>query len=253
MIAYRKVTRALTCDPRALTCEKSSQTIAIRLHTKASTVQRTVDQTAPTTPLRGMYVCIFVHILHAAVFCILAILLTHMHTGLNIELPVLFPLLYQLPIFNFFQHDAVSKCVTGCAVLHFQEQEDIVAQGDKVGALFILVFGKLLLSETLEGGHECALQHLEPGQVVGEVSLLTHDPFPVTVTAIEPSVVVKVPIATISPVLKSQPNQAVDCMLYHEAIEYYKTDEQRKVRNTKCSKRGLTSQCTETNGASPDF
>ena len=79
-----------------------------------------------------------------------------------------------------------------------------MAQGDKVGALLILVFGKLSLSETREGGHECVLRQLMPGEVVGEFSLLNNDVFPVTVTAIERSVIVKVLIVVVVFIDKQQ-------------------------------------------------
>ena len=170
--------------------------ISIRLHTKPSTVQRMVDQKAPLTPLRGLNVCI----------------------------PVLFPLLYQLPLFNFFRQETLRECVSGLSLLQYQTSEDVVSMGDKAGAMYILLFGKLSMSQTQLDGSESVVGEIAPGQVAGEGSLLCDDAFPVTLIALEFSVVVKVPIAAVSPVLKNQPLRTVECLLYHEAIAYHEDD-----------------------------
>jgi Leucine-rich repeat (LRR) protein len=174
--------------------------IAIKLHTKPSTQERIVDHKADMTPLRG----------------------------LAIEIPVLFPILYQQRIFNFFRNEAVCKCMEeGVSVLHYQAQEVIVSMGDKVNALFILIFGKISMSHT-QDGREMFLSEMNTGSVVGEMSLLCGDPFALTLTASESCILVKVPMAAVSAVLKNEPDESVDCLLYHEAIEYYKTDIERQ-------------------------
>jgi len=175
------------------------QTMACKLNTKPLDAQRLVDQSAPMTPLRG----------------------------LQVRIPVLSSVLYQQPAFNFFSFESLAKAVDGCCVLIFRANEDIVCMGDKADALIILVAGQASVSQTEPDGRETILRELLPGQIVGELSLLCGDPFSVTVSAVEDAIVVKVPLSAMSPVFRNQPNKSVECLLYHEAIEYHKHDAER--------------------------
>ena len=103
--------------------------VMIRLHTRPLDDKRMVDRNAPITSLRG----------------------------LNFGFPVLFALLYQLPLFNFFHHADVAACVQTCTVVSYQRQEDVVCMGDQCGSLVILLFGRLRLSQTQSDGHRQSL------------------------------------------------------------------------------------------------
>jgi len=138
-------------------------------------------------------------------------------------MPALFPLLYDKPFFNFFSHESVSKCARAASVLHVQAHENIVCMGDKVGAVLIVLFGCLSLSYTQVDGRECLVRHLLPGQAVGELALLCGDVSTVSATAVVPSVVVKVAGPTVSALLRNEAGKAVECLLFHLAIQYHST------------------------------
>jgi Leucine-rich repeat (LRR) protein len=176
------------------------QTVACKLNTKPLDAHRMVDQSAPMTPLRG----------------------------LQVRLPVLVSVLYQQPMLNFFSFESLVKAVDGCCVQVFQENEDVVCMGDKADTLFILVAGRASVSQTEQDGRETKLREMHPGETVGEFSLLCGDPFPVSVTAVEDVVIVKVPLGAMSPVFRNEPNKSADCVLYHKAIEYHKYDAERE-------------------------
>ena len=146
---------------------------------------------------------------------------------MQVEIPVLFPLIYQMPFFNFFHPETLLMAIEACTVRQLQAQEDIVSMGDKVGALFIVITGKVALSRTELDGREIFILEKLPGSVFGEFSLLCDDAFSATATALESSVVVHVPISALSPVFRNQPQEVVNCLVYHEAKEYHKHDDER--------------------------
>ena len=177
--------------------------VSVRLHTKPLNMQtRMIDMSAAYTPLRG----------------------------LNLSFPVLLPVLYQQPIFNFFQPQALKQCVENCSLLYYTTDEDVVCMGDKCSALFLVLFGRIRLFRTAVDGPESVLQDLKAGEVMGEESLLYNDAFSVTASALEPTVLVKVPLTSMSAVLKNDPLKSAHCVLYHEALQYRKGDIERAAK-----------------------
>jgi CRP-like cAMP-binding protein len=66
----------------------------------------------------------------------------------------------------------------------FQKNEIILEQGKKGSGLFILLHGKLRVVKKKEDGSEVTLAELGPGDMFGEMSLLTNQPTNATISAL---------------------------------------------------------------------
>ncbi len=74
--------------------------------------------------------------------------------------------------------------------------ETVVRQGEDADALFIVVHGRVAVSQRGPDGTERELNRLGPGELFGEIGLLTGQPRIATVRAIEPSELLRLDKAT---------------------------------------------------------
>lgn len=81
----------------------------------------------------------------------------------------------------------VQRAVAGVAVLrHFDTGQVIYLEGEPATALFVLEAGWVKATRMSPEGREQAMLFLKPGEVFGDVAVLTGHPYPGTVVALEP-------------------------------------------------------------------
>lgn len=92
-------------------------------------------------------------------------------------------LIRRVPLFAMLttpQAEAVAQAVTK---RRFKRSEVLVAQGQKSSALAILLSGRVRVLATDSRGREAILATLFPGDCIGEMSLIDHQPHSATVRA----------------------------------------------------------------------
>jgi len=88
--------------------------------------------------------------------------------------------------------------------------EVLFEQGDEGDALFAILDGTLEVSFLAMSGRKLALNLMRPGEVFGEIALFDDSPRTATVTAAEPSRVLKVRQRDVMNQLRQHPDLAVD-------------------------------------------
>ena len=78
-----------------------------------------------------------------------------------------------VPFFAGLDDDALGRVAAGMRSRRFRRGEVIFHVGDPGDALFIIVSGEIKISLPSEAGDEAILVRLRPGDVFGELSLLT--------------------------------------------------------------------------------
>jgi CRP-like cAMP-binding protein len=92
-------------------------------------------------------------------------------------------LMRRVPLFSMLS-DAQLTAVTQAVIKRrFKRGEMIVEQGKKANALFILLNGRARVVATNTRGREVILAVLEPGDHIGEMSLIDNEPHSATVRA----------------------------------------------------------------------
>ena len=89
-------------------------------------------------------------------------------------------------------------------IVHFGKREIIVRQGDLGASMFALVEGKVSVSVNAPGGGQ-TVATLEPGDVVGEMSLFTGERRSATVTALGRVTALEIDKAALEPILAASP------------------------------------------------
>ncbi len=92
-------------------------------------------------------------------------------------------LIRRVPLFSMLtaaQAESVSEAVVKC---RFKRGESIVEQGKKSNALSIILTGRARVMTTDQRGREVILAILQPGDYVGEMSLIDNEPHSATVQA----------------------------------------------------------------------
>ena len=94
----------------------------------------------------------------------------------------------QIPLFEGLSRVDVARIVPELDEIALEPGEVLLHQGDPGDALFIVRSG-LLQAELAASDGATVLETLGPGQVIGEVALLSGEPRTATVRAVEPSTV----------------------------------------------------------------
>lgn len=89
-------------------------------------------------------------------------------------------------------------------VVAFEPGAVVIRERDSGDSMFVVVSGKLSVAIDHQGSDK-EVATLEPGQVFGEMSLLTGVPRLATVTAVEPVEAIEVTKAAMKPVLTASP------------------------------------------------
>jgi CRP/FNR family cyclic AMP-dependent transcriptional regulator len=88
--------------------------------------------------------------------------------------------------------DDLRSLVTNATVRVFDEREALFAQGDEGTSVLMIVHGYVKLSATTTGGREVVLDVVGPGDVFGELGVLTEEARAATATALTPCSVLSI-------------------------------------------------------------
>jgi CRP/FNR family transcriptional regulator, cyclic AMP receptor protein len=92
-------------------------------------------------------------------------------------------LIRRVPLFSMLTTEQAQVIADGVVKRRYRRGEIIVEQGRKSDALFILLSGRARVITSDSRGREVILAVLEPGDYLGEMSLIDNDPHSATVRA----------------------------------------------------------------------
>jgi CRP/FNR family cyclic AMP-dependent transcriptional regulator len=119
--------------------------------------------------------------------------------------------LAKVPLFASLDQKDLLTLGASARERQYQPGEEIVRQGDTGVGLFVLTSGQVRVTQERQGT-SFDLGVLEHGQVFGELSLLDDLPRTATITAIEPSTVIIVPIWDFRAALRDNPTMALNML-----------------------------------------
>lgn len=157
------------------------------------------------------------HALHCA-----GLTLPRSHAGSAAPLPPLQALLAQVELFRGFdatEREALAAKLRAREILSGQV---VVRQGDPGDCLYLLGEG-ILDVEIIRPDGEPVRDRIAPGEVFGEISLLTGEPRAATVTAMLNSVIYEIQRADLDPIIRQRPEIAEGLalvMAMHRARSY---------------------------------
>lgn len=96
-------------------------------------------------------------------------------------------LIKKIDLFNGLDEKTLSELVASFSLVELPENEMLFLQGDASDALYILLSGYLLATLETEEGHLDVLGKIIPGEVVGEMGLLTKKPRTLSIKALSSS------------------------------------------------------------------
>ncbi|MBA3823362.1 MAG: cyclic nucleotide-binding domain-containing protein [Ktedonobacterales bacterium] len=119
--------------------------------------------------------------------------------------------LTKVPLFTSLDRKDVLTLAASARERQYQPGEEIVREGDTGVGLFVLTAGQVRVTQ-VRAGTPFDLGVLGDGQVFGELSLLDDLPRTATITAIEPSTVIIVPIWDFRAALRDNPSMALSML-----------------------------------------
>lgn len=96
------------------------------------------------------------------------------------------------PLLQLVAGDDLRALVGGAAVRVFSERAELFAQGDESRAVLVMVHGYVKLTAVTTGGQEFVLDLIGPGDVFGELGVLTEQSRAATATALTPCSVLSI-------------------------------------------------------------
>jgi CRP/FNR family transcriptional regulator, cyclic AMP receptor protein len=119
--------------------------------------------------------------------------------------------LAQVPLFTSLDRKDLQTLAASARERQYQPGEVLMRQGDTGVGLFVLVNGRVHVTQNRDG--EIAdLGVLAAGQVFGELSLLDDMPRSATITAIEPSTVIVLPMWDFRASLRENPSMSMSLL-----------------------------------------
>jgi len=119
--------------------------------------------------------------------------------------------LAKVPLFATLDQKDLLTLASSTRERQYQAGEELMRQGDTGVGLFILTAGRMRVTQNRQG-EIFDLGVLEHGQVFGELSLLDDMPRTATITAIEPSTVLIVPIYDFRAALRENPSMSLSLL-----------------------------------------
>ena len=91
------------------------------------------------------------------------------------------------PLLDRLMADDLKALVSNATVLVFDERDALFAQGDKGQSVLVVAHGYVKLAAATPSGREVVLDVVGPGDLFGELAVLTDQPRAATATALTPS------------------------------------------------------------------
>jgi CRP/FNR family cyclic AMP-dependent transcriptional regulator len=120
-------------------------------------------------------------------------------------------ILAQVPLFSTLERRDLLTLAASVRERQYQPGEELMRQGDTGVGLFVLTTGRVRVTQN-RNGEVFDLGVLEHGQVFGELALLDDMPRTATITAIEPSTALIVPIWDFRATLRENPVMALSLL-----------------------------------------
>lgn len=117
-------------------------------------------------------------------------------------------ILRKVPLFASLDQKDLMTLAASARERQYQPGEEMMRQGDTGVGLFILRSGRVRVTQNRQG-ENFDLGVLDQNQVFGELSLLDDLPRTATITAIEPSAVLIIPIWDFRAALRENPSMAL--------------------------------------------
>ena len=114
-------------------------------------------------------------------------------------------ILHRVPFFSVFAAESLQQIVRGGKLREFRPDEVVVFEEDTGKSLFVVIAGLLEVSKRLFGAEKRHLGRLMPGDLFGEMSLLTGASRSATVTASSHVTLLEIDKELIEPILTSHP------------------------------------------------
>jgi CRP/FNR family transcriptional regulator len=115
-------------------------------------------------------------------------------------------ILAQVPLFRDLAPREIQILASSCREREYPAGAVLLRQGETGVGLFVIVEGRVRVTQHREGGQEYELAMLGKGDVVGEMSLLDDLPRSATATALEPTRALVLPVWDFRAVLRESPD-----------------------------------------------
>lgn len=120
--------------------------------------------------------------------------------------------LKQLPLFDNMSDETIAYLGGKLSIERLQEGETLVRKGDPGDSLYIVDGGWLKITTQDASGEELILNRCGPGEVIGEMSLIDHEPRSANVVATAPTRLLKLTREDFLDVITAQPSIAMEIM-----------------------------------------
>jgi CRP-like cAMP-binding protein len=120
-------------------------------------------------------------------------------------------ILAKVPLFATLDRKDLMTISASARERQYQPGEELMRQGDTGVGLFVLTSGRVRVTQN-RNSENFDLGMLDHGQVFGELSLLDDLPRSATITAIEPSSVLIVPIWDFRAALRDNPSMSLSLL-----------------------------------------
>ena len=117
----------------------------------------------------------------------------------------IYAMLADVPIFRMLTEAETRHLAQTAREIHLGPMERIIIEGRAGSSLFILAEGQLEVLVRQPNGTDSVVDMKEPGDVIGEISLLTGEPRTATVRAVDGAMVYEIGKQQYEPIIKERP------------------------------------------------
>ena len=117
----------------------------------------------------------------------------------------------QVPLFNPFDEEQIASMVQHAALVAYEPKELIVEFGEEVSFLGVLLEGSAEVAVVDDGGSRHVLKTLAPGELFGEMEMMTGNRAVANITALGPCQVLQIPENLFATTIAAN-MQAITCL-----------------------------------------
>lgn len=117
--------------------------------------------------------------------------------------------LAQVPLFRDLPARDIKTLAATARERQFMTGERLLTEGENGAGLYVIISGKVRVTRRNTSGEDVELGTYEQGAVLGEMSLLDDLPRSATVTAVEPTRTLVIPVWEFRSELRNSPDMAI--------------------------------------------
>ncbi len=121
-------------------------------------------------------------------------------------------ILSKVPLFTGLSPDDVEAIAAVSVTQNVKARSELFHKGDEGTQIFIVVFGRLKVVATSEAGDDLMFSIIEPGDVLGEIGLLSDRKRTATVTALQSSQLIAIDRREFQALLRSRPDVGIELL-----------------------------------------